>query len=244
MIANIHTVLALLPAATRARVEAFAKEAVAILGDELVALIVFGSAVRGGLTSRSDVDVVMVVSRDEPARLRALHDAVAIARVSARLDLQVLLHSEIASAADVFPVLFDDLRGCHAVLVGVDVFKDLVIDPEHRRLRVEQELREARMFLRRLVVDTASDDLALRVGVDGLLKRMRAPLSSLCVLHDSTAKDDLITVLDVLGRRLDVDTLPLTNSQTAALPAAQACMRLLDRAIHDVDGLVTAAVRA
>ena len=240
MIANIHTVLALLPAAPRARLEAFAKAATTILGDDLVALIVYGSAVRGGLTPRSDVDVVLVVARDEPTRLRALHDAAAIARVSARLDLQVLLHSELAHAADVFPVLFDDIRGHHAVLVGTDVFKDLVIHDEHRRLRVEQELREARMALRRLVVDTASDDLSLRVGVDALLKRVRAPLFSLCVLHGAHHKDDLITVLDVLGRRLDVDTLPLTNSQTAALPAAEACMRLLDRAIHDVDGLVRA----
>ena len=53
VIANIHTVLALLPAASRVRLEAFAKSAVEILGDDLVAAIIFGSAVRGGLTPRS-----------------------------------------------------------------------------------------------------------------------------------------------------------------------------------------------
>ncbi|HEY1098912.1 MAG TPA: nucleotidyltransferase domain-containing protein [Myxococcota bacterium] len=242
--------LALLPAGARARLEAFAKEAAAILGDELVALIVYGSAVRGGLTPRSDIDVVIVVEHDDAVKLRALHDAAAIARVSARLDLQVLVHDELAQAADVFPVLFDDLRSNHAVLVGTDVFKDLVIHHEHRRLRVEQELREQRMQLRRLLVDTASDDLALRLGIEQLVKRMRAPLSSLCVLHGvfdraTRVKDDIVTVLDVLGRRYALDTQPLTatptTAQLAALDVAGCCLAVLSAAIADVDTLAGAA---
>ena len=40
---------------------------------------------------------------------------------------------------------------CHAVVFGRDPFEKLVIAPQHRRLRIEQELREARITLRRAV---------------------------------------------------------------------------------------------
>lgn len=239
MIPPIATVLAMVPAQTRARLETFARDARTALGDDLVALIVYGSAVRGGLTLHSDVDVLAVVRHDDAALLGRLHDAAAVARVAARLDLRVLRADEIPRAADVFPVFFDDVRGCHAVLVGVDPFKDLVIHDEHRRLRVEQELREARMALRGLIVEHATDPIALRAAVDALLKRVRAPLHSLLMLHKSHAKDELTAVLDVVGARLKLDTVPLTNKSADTAAAANACARLLDAAIADVDALQT-----
>ena len=235
MIHNIATVLALLPTQTRSRVEGFARAATEALGHDLVALIVYGSAVRGGLTPRSDVDIIAVVRSDHAALLRALHDAAAVARAAARVDLSIMVLDELPRAADVFPIFFDDIRGCHAVLVGHDPFKDLVIHDEHRRLRVEQELREARMALRRLVVDHAFDTQALREDVNRLVKRIRAPLHSLLHLHRSTARDDLMTVLDIVGRRLGADTLPLTSTGVDPLIIADACAQLLDKAIADVD---------
>jgi predicted nucleotidyltransferase len=237
MITNIATVLALLPSQTRARVEGFSRAAQDALGHDLAALIVYGSAVRGGLTPRSDVDIIAVLRTDHADVLRSLHDAAAIARAAARVDLRIMLLDEIPRAADVFPIFFDDVRGCHAVLFGHDPFKDLVIHDEHRRLRVEQELREARMALRRLVVDHAFDTSALRADVQGLVKRIRAPLHSLLHLHNSSSRDDLVTVLDITGRRLGADTLPLTSSDQDPVAIADACAVLLDKAIDDVDQL-------
>lgn len=236
---SIATVLAMLPAQTRARLEAFAREARSQLGDDLVSLVVYGSAVRGGLTPHSDVDVLAVVRRDDAAFLARLHGAAALAKAAARLDLRVLHEDEIARAADVFPLFFDDVRGCHAVLVGGDPFKDLVIHDEHRRLRIEQELREARHQVRRLVIDHVADPPTLRLELEHLLKRARAPLFGLLKLHQSHAQPDLISVLDVIGARLHVDTVPLTTRAVDVMTVADATARLLDAAIHDVDHLQT-----
>ena len=46
-----------------------------------------------------------------------------------------MLAGEIARSADVFPLLFDDVRRCHSVLYGSDPFATLVIQKEHIRLR-------------------------------------------------------------------------------------------------------------
>ena len=223
MIANAQTVLALLPPAVRNRVEALVSETRRLLGDHLVAIIVYGSSVRGGLTPRSDVDLLIVLRDDGPDLLRLLHEPLALGRVSARIDCRILRADEIPKAADVFPVLYDDVRGCHAVLLGDNPFADLVIHDEHRRLRVEQELRDARIRLRRLVVDSAFDDEALHDGLVRMLKAVRAPLASLLHLHkheDGPArKDDLITVLDVLGQRYKLDTQALTTPGAASSAA-------------------------
>lgn len=248
MIANAQTVLALLPAAVRNRVEEWVRSVTAILADDLAAIVVYGSAVRGGLTPQSDVDLLLVVRSDRPALLRALHDPLSLGRAAARIDCRILLHSEIAKAADVFPVFYDDIVGCHAVLAGSDPFKDLVIDDEHRRLRVEQELRDVRMRLRRLITDFALDDGLLRDGLVKKMKALRAPLSSLARLHGQLKnKDDLVSVLDVLGSRYRIDTQPLTSpgapSPESTTKMAAAMQKLLDAAIDDVDSLNVGGAR-
>jgi len=245
MIANAQTVLALLPPTVRNRVEALVTETQRLLGDDLVAIIVYGSSVRGGITLRSDVDLLIVLRHDGPDLLRLLHEPLALGRVSARIDCRILRADEIPQAADVFPVLYDDIRGCHAVLFGHNPFKDLVIHDEHRRLRVEQELRDARIRLRRLVVDAAYDDEALHDGLLRMLKAVRAPLASLLHLlkHDVGAvrKDDLITVLDILGQRYrhenDALTTPGAASSAATTRTATQLQALLTAAIDDVDAL-------
>ncbi len=236
---NAQTVLALLPAAVRHRVEELLAAVNQALGRHLVSVVVYGSAVRGGFTHRSDVDLILVIDDDDALLLRRLADPLAIGRAAARIDCLILKDSEIPRAADVFPILYDDVRACHTVLFGGDPFAELVVHTEHRRLRVEQELRDARIRLRRLVVDTAVDDVGLSVGVDHLLKQIRAPLASLLRLHDIVTPDDLITVLDVIGKRLQVDTIPLTQKAASSLPAAIALGTVLDAAIDDVDELDT-----
>jgi predicted nucleotidyltransferase len=236
MTPHIESVLAMMPTQSRARVEQFSLAVQRLMGPELCAIVLYGSAVRGGLTPRSDVNVLVVLRSDHTALLRQLHDAVGVARAAARIDVRVLVEGEIARAADVFPIFYDDVRGCHALLFGKDPFANLVIHDEHRRLRVEQELRDARQRLRRLIIDHAFDPSALRQGTWTLVKQIRASLSSLLRLHGLTNKDDLITVLDVIGKHLKVDTLPLTGDVDAAV-AADAVAAVLDAAIADVDSL-------
>ena len=237
--ANAQTVLALLPAVVRRRVEELVNAVTQALDGHLVSVVVYGSAVRGGFTHHSDVDLLIIVDDDDPALLRKLSDPLATGHASARIDCRILTLAEIPRAADVFPVLYDDVRACHAVLFGSDPFADLVIHDEHRRLRVEQELRDMRMRLRRLLVDTAFDDVRLGMGVNHKLKQVRAPLASLLKLHGVVTPDDLVTVLDIIGKRLKVDTIPLTQKAATSLPAATALGIVLDAAIADVDALDT-----
>ncbi len=149
---------------------ALAKE----LGDDLVSLVVYGSAARGAYRAgQSDVDVVIVVRQASRETLLSIANVMQVARYSARIEAMILVEDEIAPSTDAFPILYDDIRRNHVVLRGADPFADLAISDRHRRLRIEQELREAQIRLRRAVVDGLGRKDALAGAVVRKAKQIR-----------------------------------------------------------------------
>ncbi len=136
-----------------------------------------------------------------------------------------------------FPLLYDDIRRCHVLLSGRDPFSALVIDGKNRRLRVEQELREAQIRLRRAVVDGMGADDALKGAVSRKVKQIRGPLHALLGLHGIEGGDDLGAVLAGAGKLLGVDVAPLQRVHEAPGAAYAALAELLARAVDDVDRL-------
>lgn len=234
-----------LPAPVQARLVELKESLERTLGDGLACLLVYGSAARGGYRDgQSDVDLMVVLREASRERLDAIANALRLARYAARIEAMILTAAEIPRAADVFPLLYDDIRRCHVLLSGQDPFSALVIDGKNRRLRVEQELREAQIRLRRAVVDGVGSDEALRGAVLRKLKQIRGPLHALLGLRGingddgDAGDDDLATVLAGAGKHLGVDVAPLQRAHEAPVAAAyEALAALLARAIEDVDRL-------
>ncbi|WP_434046439.1 MULTISPECIES: nucleotidyltransferase domain-containing protein [Sorangium] len=226
-----------LPAPVQARLTELKESLERTLGDELACLLVYGSAARGGYREgQSDVDLMVVLNEATREGLDAIANALRIARYAARIEAMILTVAEIPRAADVFPLLYDDIRRCHVLLSGRDPFSALVIDGKNRRLRVEQELREAQIRLRRAVVDGLGSDEALRGAVFRKVKQIRGPLHALLGLHGIDGDDDLATVLAGAGKHLGVDVAPLQRVHEAPGAAYEALAALLARAVDDVDG--------
>jgi predicted nucleotidyltransferase len=230
-------IVALLPTPVRRSLEQLVAALQDRLGGSLSAVIVHGSAVRGGyVAGRSDVDLIIVVRRASRAALEAAGPALQLARAQARIECMILDEAEIAGAADVFPLLYDDVRATHVALVGDDPFAGLHIADEHRRLRIEQELRDARIRLRRLVADAAGGPADALVGpLMHKLKQLRSPLHALLRLRGDSCRDDLETVLRHAGTQFGVDDLVLFRARESPGPAIDALAVLLDRAIAVVD---------
>lgn len=204
------------------------------LGDGLDALLVFGSAARGGYQEGiSDVDVLIVLNDDGPETLTAIAEAVRQARYAARIEAMILTSAEIPRAADVFPLFYDDIRQRHAVLYGKDPFAGLAISDEHRRLRIEQELREIQIRMRRAVTDSAGPD-QLRGLLRRKLRQLRGPLHALLKRRGYGTPDDLGSVLRALASRYDLDLAPLLG-EPSPQEALETLHRLLRAAIHDID---------
>jgi predicted nucleotidyltransferase len=188
----------------------------AAAGDALDSVVVYGSAVRGGYDAdHSDVDVMVVLNDDARSVIEAIENAVAVARLSARVECMVLRTDELHSAADVFPLLYDDVRSCHVVLHGDDRFSALVIHDHHKRWRIEQELREMRIRLRRVMIDHQGNDAQLRLELGRKRKQLRSPLHALLQLLGNPADDDSVdATFAAAAVRFNVDLAPFAAVAT------------------------------
>jgi predicted nucleotidyltransferase len=230
--------LAVLSEATLSRLRDLESSLVRALGEGLVSLVVYGSAARGGYREgRSDVDVVIVVRDASRASLVSIANVLQVARYAARIETMVLVEGEIAASTDAFPLLYDDIRRHHVVLHGADPFAELTISDRHRRLRVEQELREARTRLRRAVIDGLGLKDALAGAVVRKAKQIRTPLHALLALRGVTCEDRSQVVLAKAGELYGVDTSKILGAAVAPEDAHDALVKVLDAAIADVDAM-------
>ncbi len=206
-------------------------------GESLLSVVAHGSAARGGWRDGSDVDLIIVLRESSRAALESAANALQGARWSARIEAMILVESEIARAADVFPVFYDEIQRCHAVLHGKDVFAGLKIEPHHLRLRIEQELREVQIRLRRAVVDAQGNTDNLRGVVARKIKQVRSPLRALLVKKGVETEDDLAAVLKAAGKTFGVEVAALSGVAEDPGAAHDALVSLLDKAIADVDAM-------
>lgn len=231
-----------LPAAVRSHLDALARSLEDGQGDNLASLVVYGSAVRGGYDEKSsDIDVVVVLRDTARDRLVACSNPLLLARHAGRVEAIVLKLAEIAQACDVFPLLYDDIQSCHVLLSGTDAFAGLAISDVHRRLRIEQELREARIRMRRAVVDAMGVEAALAGALERKVKQMRSPLHALLRLRGTPCEDALERVILEAGRVYSIDTGPLLRVARDPQLAHTAFRALMDAAIDDVEALDKAA---
>lgn len=150
------------------------------LGSTLTALVVHGSAARGTYTAgTSNLDVIVVLRAADPATLLAISNPLQVARSAARIEAMILVEDEIARAADAFPLLYVDVQRHHVLLAGRDPFAGLNVPFAHRRFRVEQELREVQIRMRRLVVDGIGNRPLLLSALARKTKQLRPALRAL-----------------------------------------------------------------
>jgi predicted nucleotidyltransferase len=196
------------------------------LGDRLVSLVLYGGLARGRYRPGvSDVNVAVVL-RDVTAA--ALEDAAPILRAAwreIRVEPLILAASEVPGAARAFSTKMLDIQKHHIVLAGQDIFHGLRVDPEEVRFRMEQELRNLAMRLRRRFVALYGD-----------------PISLAEVLFESAValRANLLAMLDLAGAPPPADE---TSAQVFAAAAprfgldADALRRLGElRAIRSADG--------
>lgn len=229
---------ATLPPSVGPRLEELEKALIAALGDELQALLVFGAAVRGDFRpGHSDIEIMIVVKNAAPERLATIATPLALARYAIRVEPMILTSKEIPRAADVFPLLYDGIRHSHTLLHGEDPFSQLSISDRHRRLRIEHELRETQIRLRRVVTDTLGQPAEMVSPVLRKLRQARAPLHGLLLLRRVECGEPLEQVVAAAGKLYSIDVAPLSKIKEAPAAALATLTQLLDAAVHDVDQL-------
>src|SRR5690349_8320268 len=105
----------------------FVEETKGAFGADLVSVVLYGSAAEDAMRATSDVNVIVVTRRFDPAAAERLRAGLGIASAAIRLKAMFLREAEVSDAAAAFAVKFDDVARRHRVLFGSDPFAALVV---------------------------------------------------------------------------------------------------------------------
>jgi predicted nucleotidyltransferase len=145
-------------------------------GSNLASVILYGSAAVGDFApKRSDYNLLIALHQIGPQDLRNAHASI---REWSKLGHNVPVYftvSELANAADVFPIEFHQMEAARKVLYGKDVLAGVKVSDENLRHQVEYELRSKLILLRRQFIPASE-------SVDGLKALMAESLSSFATL--------------------------------------------------------------
>lgn len=145
------------------RAQRFARELQAVYGEELVSVVLYGSAARGEYQEGvSDLNLLVLLRDADAAALRR-GSALARGWVQQGNPPPLLLPAEEwRGSADVFPIEYADMRDAHRVLHGADPFTGIEIQPRHLRLQCESELKGKQIQLRERYLLSAGEPDELR----------------------------------------------------------------------------------
>src|SRR5438105_1954020 len=95
-----------LPEAVRTVLSEFTAAAQEAFAEDLLSVVLFGSAAEGRLRPTSDVNIVLVLRQVDAKKLEAIGEAYRFAHAAIRLSAMFILESEIGVAKDAFAVKF------------------------------------------------------------------------------------------------------------------------------------------
>jgi predicted nucleotidyltransferase len=191
-----------LPEPVRVGLGAFTAAARQAFTDDLVSVVLFGSAAEARLRETSDVNVIVVLARLNPARLKAIGDAYRLAHAAIRLSAMFILESEVAVASEAFAVKFADIAARHVVLAGKDPFTALTVSREASLRRLRQVLVNLVLRLRERYALASPYDDQLALAAADAVAPLRACAATLLTLEGEgpvAPRDALKRVVDAAG---------------------------------------------
>lgn len=145
-------------------VQAWAKELKQELGNNLVSVILYGSAARGEyVRARSDLNLMLVFKKLDLEHITKVGKMMPRKVRKQAPQLVFWTETEIENAWDVFPLEFEDVQGNHRCLAGTDPFKKRNVDKKHMRYQLEFELRSKLLTVRDSWLNLRRDKYALEM---------------------------------------------------------------------------------
>ncbi|MBU0507660.1 nucleotidyltransferase domain-containing protein [bacterium] len=137
-------------------------EAQTALGENLLAVVLYGSHARGEATAKSDVNLIMII-RDQSAEKLAPLAKLMPAWLKKRVAPPVILQQDqIGRSLDTFSLEFVEMAAARKVLFGDDPFVNFSPDWAAVRRDLEREARQKRIALTRRWLAAGGKDAILR----------------------------------------------------------------------------------
>lgn len=199
-------------------------------GENLVSVILYGSAVAEGYASPSDLHLLVVTESLSPQELKSLRPALKWWEANGFPRATCFTKNEISKSIDVFPIEFRHMQRAYRVLAGSDLLAGVSVGKENLRLLVEYELRGKLLRLRTLY-SAAGDDsrqviMLMTESVVSFVQYLRPILE---LLGEEPPLKRVATARRI-GETLKIDTAPLER----VLRLREEATNLFDMEVHDL----------
>jgi hypothetical protein len=129
-------------------------------GDELISIVLYGSASSGEYVDKhSNLNFLIVLKNTD---CQTLKRASGIVDKFPLFRCLFMTESYINSSTDIFPIEFLDLKENNHILYGKDVLSGIQIDTKNLRFQCEQELKGKLLNLRNIYLKMGRNKTALR----------------------------------------------------------------------------------
>ncbi len=181
-------------------------------GDELRAVVLYGSAVAGEyVAKRSDQNVLVLVERID---LERLEREAAIARAwseSGNPPPLTLTVSEWRGSSDIFPMEYADILERHRVLHGTLPLDGIRVDRRDLRLQLEHQAMGKLLQLRQGVLAAGGDRKRLIMLLDRSLSTFMVLFRALVRYHGGSPAADYEALSHEVARRTGIAAEPFVR---------------------------------
>ena len=165
----------------RSDLVAYCDKLTSVLGGNLKAISVYGSAAGPDfIPGKSDVNLVIVVEKLGGAVLTSLLETVKWGKKKRIVPPLLLTPDYIETSLDVFPIEFLEIREGQVLLMGEDFFSGLEAKPLEMRLECESQLKAAALRTRQAYLEIGMTkrgaEEVLHASLTSLIPVMRAML--------------------------------------------------------------------
>jgi len=197
-----------LDAKTERTLQGFTGEIRGLYGEDLLAVILYGSAVGPDyIPEVSDLNLLVILQEVGPAQLEQALKYVKGWR-KAKITPLFLDPRYIESSLDVFPIEFLEMKERHRLLWGEDPLEELEVPQENLRLQCEQELKGKWLKLRQVYLETGGDPKRLKRLMVASLRSFGVVLSALLRLKGfAVPPQEFLEVLAQAEEALELELL-------------------------------------
>lgn len=177
-----------------------------IFEDELISVILFGSAA-GGLykPGKSDINLLIVLTEIGINKLGDIPPILEEFRKK-NLSTPLLITEEfIRTSLDTFPVEFLNMQVMYQLISGKDVLKDLIFEKKWLRAQCERELKGKLLYLRQGFIETGGKKKALLTLISQSLRTFFFLFNGLLFLCDREIPESRLEKLEILADKFQLD---------------------------------------
>ncbi|MBN1755700.1 nucleotidyltransferase domain-containing protein [bacterium] len=124
-------------------------------GDELVSIVLYGSAARGQyIKGKSDINFMIVLTGKGMEKLDTIIDTIKNWRKKKVAMPLFFTKFYVLHSLDSFPLEFLNIKAHYQLIYGEDILKDITINKNDLRLQLERELKGKLLKLRQYYLET------------------------------------------------------------------------------------------